>query len=186
MTYLVIALLAIIGVLSMIVIYLWRTRPVVDEVFLIYHDGNLIAHQARRLKPGMDDQIMSSMLVAIQGFVTDSFKDESVTGLKRMDFGEKKLMIEKREFYYLAVVLVGSRTGNVPAKLEKIMDNIDENYGIELIAWDGDLEKMRGIKDETTAPLRARGLLREAEQRQESDDCIRLWSMIRPSTLLVL
>ncbi len=149
MTYLVIALLAIIGVLSMIVIYLWRTRPVVDEVFLIYHDGNLIAHQARRLKPGMDDQIMSSMLVAIQGFVTDSFKDESVTGLKRMDFGEKKLMIEKREFYYLAVVLVGSRTGNVPAKLEKIMDNIDENYGIELIAWDGDLEKMRGIKDET-------------------------------------
>ncbi len=149
MTYLVIALLAIIGVLSMIVIYLWRTRPVVDEVFLIYHDGNLIAHQARRLKPGMDDQIMSSMLVAIQGFVTDSFKDESVTGLKRMDFGEKKLMIEKREFYYLAVVLVGSRTGNVPAKLERIMDNIDENYGIELIAWDGDLEKMRGIKDET-------------------------------------
>ena len=149
MTYLIVALLAIIAVLSVIVIYLWRTRPVVDEVFLIYHDGNLIAHQARRLKPGMDDQIMSSMLVAIQGFVTDSFKDESVTGLKRMDFGDKKLMIEKREFYYLAVVLVGSRTGNVPAKLERIMDNIDENYGIELIAWDGDLEKMRGIKDET-------------------------------------
>jgi OOP family OmpA-OmpF porin len=136
-------------VLSVIVIYLWRTRPVVDEVFLIYHDGNLIAHQARRLKPGMDDQIMSSMLVAIQGFVTDSFKDESITGLKRMDFGDKKLMIEKREFYYLAVVLVGSRTGNVPAKLERIMDSIDENYGIELIAWEGDLEKMRGIKDET-------------------------------------
>jgi PKD repeat protein len=149
MTYLIVGLLAIIAVLSAIIIYLWRTRPVVDEVFLIYHDGNLIAHQARRLKPGMDDQIMSSMLVAIQGFVTDSFKDESVTGLKRMDFGDKKLMIEKREFYYLAVVLVGSRTGNVPTKLEKVMDSIDENYGIELIAWDGDLEKMRGIKDET-------------------------------------
>ncbi|OPY33246.1 MAG: PKD domain protein [Methanomassiliicoccales archaeon PtaU1.Bin124] len=151
---------ALLIVIIALLIYLWVTRPVVDEVFIIYHDGNLIAHQARRLKPGMDDQILGSMLVALQNFVKDSFKDEQTTHLKRMDFGEKKLMVEKSEFIYIAVVLNGSRTGKVPAKLEKVIKSIDENYGIELIAWDGDLEKLRGMKEETQ-PLFERGSIRD-------------------------
>jgi len=148
-TWILMLLIVLIIIVVCVIIYLWMTKPVVDEVFVIYHDGNLIAHQTRRLKPGMDDQILGSMFVALQGFVKDSFKDESATGLKRMDFGEKKVMVEKGDFIYIAVVLNGTRTGAVPARLEKVKDSIDDKYGIDLIAWDGDLDKLRGVKDET-------------------------------------
>ncbi|QLH74459.1 MAG: PKD domain-containing protein [Methanomassiliicoccales archaeon] len=146
------ALSIIATVLAFFAIWLVRTRPVVDEVFVIYHDGSLIAHQARRMKPGMDDQILGSMFVALQGFVKDSFKDEASPMLKRMDFGDRTIMVEKGDFIYVAVVLNGKRTSSIPPRLQKVIEAIDERYGIDLIAWDGDLEKLRGIRD-ITAPL---------------------------------
>lgn len=148
-TLLILGAVIALFVVVLLLLYFWATRPVVDEVFIIYHDGNLIAHNARRLKPGMDDHIMGSMLVALQHFVKDSFKDESETNLKRMDFGDKKIMVERGDFIFIAAVLNGSRTGPMPNRLQKVLENIDDKYGIELIGWDGDLEKVRGVKDET-------------------------------------
>ncbi|MFA5313237.1 MAG: hypothetical protein WC375_08000, partial [Methanomassiliicoccales archaeon] len=152
MLYIWLAMLFVLCFLVVTLIFLRRTKPVVDEVFIIYHDGNLIAHQTRRLKPGMDDQILGSMFVALQGFVKDSFKDESSTMLKRMDFGEKKVMVEKGDFIYIAVVLNGKRTESIPPRMQKVLEDIDKEYGIQLIAWDGDLESLRGVRD-MTRPL---------------------------------
>ena len=121
----------------------------VDEVFIIYNDGRLMAHQTRRLKPGMDDEILSSMLVAIQGFVKDSFKDESSTHLQRLDFGEKKILVERGDSFYLAVVLHSQRAGNVPHRMQGVIEDIHREYGQALKDWDGDLEKVRGVKDQT-------------------------------------
>jgi len=135
-------------------LYMWGSRIAVDEVFVIYEDGRLIAHQTRRLKPGMDDDILSSMLVAIQSFVKDSFKDESATHLQRLDFGDKKILVEKGANVFLAVVLHGERTGKVPDKMKEVIAEMEKTYGANLVAWDGDLEGVRGIKD-TTAPLLA-------------------------------
>jgi len=160
--YVLILALAIASIIALI--YLIKTRPVVDEVFVIYHDGNLIAHQARRMKPGMDDQILGSMFVALQGFVKDSFKDESSTILKRMDFGDKKIMVEKGDFVYIAVVLNGKRAESIPPRMQKVLEEIDDRYGIELIAWDGDLEKLRGVKNITT-PLFKRGKFIDLSRR---------------------
>jgi len=143
----IVALLAAIIVLLLLFI---AFRPVpVDEVFIIYEDGRLMAHQTRRLKPGMDDEILSSMLVAIQGFVKDSFKDESSTHLQRLDFGEQKILVERGDSFYLAVVLHSSRAGNVPQRMQAVIADIHKEYGAALRQWDGDLEKVRGIKDQT-------------------------------------
>ncbi|MCE5296678.1 MAG: PKD domain-containing protein [Euryarchaeota archaeon] len=152
MLYIWLAMLFVACFLVLTLIFFSRTKPVVDEVFVIYHDGNLIAHQTRRLKPGMDDQILGSMFVALQGFVKDSFKDESSTMLKRMDFGEKKVMVEKGDFIYIAVVLNGKRTDSIPPRMQKVLEDIDKAYGVELIAWNGDLESLRGVRD-LTQPL---------------------------------
>lgn len=121
----------------------------VDEIFVIYEDGRLIAHQTRRLKPGMDDEILSSMLIAIQSFVRDSFKDESGTHLQRLDFGEKKILVEKGEGIFIAVVLHGQRPGKVPQRMKQVIKDIEKEYGASLSGWDGDLEKVRGVKDAT-------------------------------------
>ncbi len=128
-------------------LYFRALKMVVDEVFFIYEDGNLIAHQTRRLKPGMDDQILGSMLVAIQNFVRDSFKDEASTGLNRMDFGEKKVLVEKGDHIYLAVILHGTREGKVPQRMRDTIFQAESDFHDALHDWDGDLDKVRGIKD---------------------------------------
>jgi PKD repeat protein len=148
-------LIAAIAGMGIIFVLYYRARMVVDDVFIIYHDGNLMAHQTRRLKPGMDDQILGSMLVAIQEFVKDSFKDETSTGLNRMDFGEKKVLVEKGDHIYLAVVLHGKHEGRVPQRMKETISRAESDYYNALDGWDGDLEKVRGIKDETDPLLRS-------------------------------
>jgi hypothetical protein len=142
------ALLAAITIIAAILLLLiYRSLVPVDEVFIIFQDGRLMAHQTRRIKPGMDDDILASMFIAIQMFVKDSFKDESSTGLNRLDFGKKKILVERGESFYLAVVLHSNRTGSVPNRMQTVIDDIQTNYGPSLIGWNGDLEKVRGIKD---------------------------------------
>jgi len=142
---------AILGLLT------YRALVPVDEVFIIFQDGQLMAHQTRRIKPGMDDDILASMFVAIQMFVKDSFKDESSTALNRLDFGNKKILVEKGESFYLAVVLHSDRTGSVPKRMRTVIEDIQMNFGPALKAWDGDLEKVRGVKDSMGPLVNHRG-----------------------------
>ncbi|MDD1767270.1 MAG: PKD domain-containing protein [Methanomassiliicoccales archaeon] len=125
-----------------------RYHASVDEAFIIYEDGRLIAHHTRHLKPGMDDEVLSSMLIAIQDFVKDSFKDERATALKRLDFGEKKILVEKGERVYLAAVLHGKHAGKIPQKMLQVIEEIQKDFGPTFAQWDGDLESVRGVKDE--------------------------------------
>jgi hypothetical protein len=141
-------------VASLLLLYFRRTTMVVDDVFMIYRDGNLMAHQTRRLKPGMDDQIMGSMLVAIQDFVRDSFKEDASTGLNRMDFGERKVLVEKGDNIYLAVVLHGKREGRVPHIMREAISHTEERFSETLGEWDGDMDKVRGINAEASRLLR--------------------------------
>jgi PKD repeat protein len=147
--YILLILSAVLILVVILLLFMRNAIVPVDEVFIIYNDGRLMAHQTRRLKPGMDDEILSSMLVAIQGFVKDSFKDESSTHLQRLDFGEKKILVERGDSFYLAVVLHSHRAGNVPQRMQAVIEDIHREYGQALIGWDGDLEKVRGVKDQT-------------------------------------
>jgi hypothetical protein len=155
--YLGLLTILIIIILAILIYLIYRTLVPVDEVFIIFQDGQLMAHQTRRIKPGMDDDILASMFVAIQMFVKDSFKDESSTGLNRMDFGKKKILVEKGESFYLAVVLHSNRTGSVPKRMQMVIDDIQTNYGPVLKGWDGDLEKVRGVKDTVNSLVKHKG-----------------------------
>ena len=147
--------IALVAILLVMAYLIGRGSVIVDEIFIIYGDGRLMAHQTRRMKPGMDDDILSSMLVAIQGFVKDSFKDESSTHLQRLDFGKKKILVERGENFYLAVVLHSNRAGSIPQRMQKVIDDIQKDFGSALNEWDGDLEKVRGIKDNTEKLMRS-------------------------------
>lgn len=130
-----------------------RRRSAIDDVFIIFEDGCLIAHETRRLKPGMDDEVLGSMFVAIQDFVRDSFKDEEDTSLKGMDFGKKRILVEKGNSIYMAAVLHGKGGLNTGGKMHQVIDGIEEEYGETLSDWDGDLEKLRGVKEKTRSLL---------------------------------
>lgn len=141
---LVLAVLAALGTAG----YFFReSRIAVDETFVIYGDGRMMAHSTRRLKPGMDDQVLSSMFVAIQDFVKDSFRGETSFTLRKLDFGDKSVLIEKGRNIYLAAVLHGKPSRKVTNRMKKVVDEIEEQYDMYLIDWDGDLDKVRGVND---------------------------------------
>ncbi|MHC1680176.1 MAG: PKD domain-containing protein [Methanomassiliicoccales archaeon] len=164
--------LALLMTFLAIIIYLFLSRPIVDEVFVLYHDGTLLAHQTRRLKPGMDDEILGGMLIALQSFVRDSFKDENSTVLRRMDFGERKLLVERKDDFFMAVMLSGKRAGNAATRMMKVLNSIEKSYAPVLKEWDGDLEKVRGIRDETKPMFSRANPLDRLKRKEGEDDSI--------------
>jgi PKD repeat protein len=124
-----------------------ESKIAVDETFVIYNDGRLIAHSTRRLKPGMDDQILGSMFVAIQDFVKDSFKDDTSFTLRKLDFGDKSVLVERGESIFLAVVLHGKVSRKAARRMKRVVSEIEEGFSLELLGWDGDLDSVRGVND---------------------------------------
>lgn len=124
-----------------------KKESVLEDAFLVYENGCLIAHHTRRLKPDYDHHIMTSMLTAIQSFVKDSFKDESDWDLKNISFGESQIVIERGKNFFLAAVYKGQFQEEFSEKMRKVIGDVEEKYGEELVAWNGDLDTLRGTKD---------------------------------------
>jgi len=138
---------------SLDIAHLGTVDPVVDEVFLIHSTGCLIAHATRRLKPDQDDSVLSAMLVAIQGFVQESFKDDSDTALKEIAFGSRRMLIERGRHVLLAVV-IGQEKVVTQEDLDRTRGAMDEailaveaTYKDVLEKWDGLVEEFRGCRD---------------------------------------
>ena len=119
-----------------------------DEVFLVYkNNGALIAHVSKK-DQGVDSDIVAGMFTAVQDFVKDTFgKDETPgAGLRRLEYGEKNILIEHGKNVYLAAVLVGpTGTKQVFRDLKGAVEIIEKNYPV-LETWDGNLGKTRGTE----------------------------------------
>ncbi|HEX2282454.1 MAG TPA: OmpA family protein [Thermomicrobiales bacterium] len=80
----------------------------VEHVFLIHrHTGLLIAHVAADNAVSQDPQLVSSMLVAIQDFVRDSFTGAEHQGLDSVQLGDLRLWSEPGPFAALIAVIRG-------------------------------------------------------------------------------
>ena len=80
----------------------------VEHVFLVHrHTGLLIAHVSAENAVSQDPQLVSSMLVAIQDFVRDSFSGAEHQGLDSLRLGELRLWSEPGPFALLVAVIRG-------------------------------------------------------------------------------
>ena len=80
----------------------------VEHVFLVHrHTGLLIAHVSAENAVSQDPQLVSSMLVAIQDFVRDSFTGAEHQGLDSLRLGELRLWSEPGPFALLVAVIRG-------------------------------------------------------------------------------
>ena len=116
-----------------------------EEIFLIYRDGRLISHATRRIRPEMDDEILSSMLVAIQNFVQDSFRDDTGGLLKSLEFGENRFMIERGQHVYIAAMYGGKIPDEASLTLRRAIQKIESEYRSHLEAWDGNMRSFKGV-----------------------------------------
>jgi len=119
---------------------------IIEDVFLIYEDGRLIAHNTRRLKPNMDDEILTGMLTAVQDFVKDSLKSEEKGMLDEMKFGNMRIFIESGIHVKLAVVTSGTPSENLRPKMREVLRKIHNRFGSRLEKWDGDASEFTDAK----------------------------------------
>ncbi len=130
----------------------WKTCPfcsrkiiigktIIDEVFLIYKDGRLIKHFTRRIKPDVDQDILSGMLTAVQDFIRDSFRGES-GDLNHMQFGRFQILMGNGRFITVAAVLMGDEIEPFRPQIIKAIDQMEADYEIILRDWDGEVEQL--------------------------------------------
>jgi hypothetical protein len=117
-----------------------------EELFLIHKDGRLIAHATRRLKPSMDQDILSSMLVAMQNFVKDSYRDDS-GALNVLKFGNSWVQIEPASNTFLGAMFSGKVPDGVSFRMRRVLLRIEERYGEKLKGWDGNPRSLEGVQE---------------------------------------
>jgi hypothetical protein len=119
----------------------------VEDVFLIHGDGRLIAHHSRKFREEIDEDIFSGMLTVVQDFVKDSFRSRTRIGMKRLDFGDSKILIERSPHTFLATVLVGQEPKLLPLYMLQILKEVEDRYGTTLDRWTGLLHQLDGVDD---------------------------------------
>lgn len=127
-----------------------KTAPIVDDIFLMYKDGRLIRHYTRRLKPSVDEDILSSMLVAVQDFVKDSFERSTGedTPLDEMAFGQFKIVIGRGKHVIIAALVLGDGAERLRSQITRAVKDIETRHPHLLDNWDGVLDKLRPLNKE--------------------------------------
>ncbi|MFQ5909359.1 MAG: hypothetical protein ACE5IJ_01395 [Thermoplasmata archaeon] len=113
-----------------------RRKPAVDEVFFMYRSGELIKHYTTRIKPDVDSDILSGMLVAVQDFVSDTFKFKKGE-LNRLKFGEYQIAIIRCKHIVLAGVTTGSEPRKLESQLRDVCREIENRFADKLENWSG-------------------------------------------------
>jgi hypothetical protein len=121
--------------------------PSIDDVFVLYKDGRLITHRqsGKAESSGLDGDLVGAMLTAVQQFITDSLSNGKSDRVKKLEFGEKELFLERGENINLAIVYTGSMNKKLQAQMLEITHNIEKAHP-ELVSWDG---RMRSLDDIT-------------------------------------
>lgn len=129
-------------------VYAVRRRGAqIEEVFLVYRDGVLIYHISRSLVQDRDEDVLSGMLTAVQEFVRDAFRYGEHRQLHQLDFGDYRILIERGETVYLAVVYSGPESPSVRRKVRAVLGRVEGAYAHVLANWNGDMDQVVGARD---------------------------------------
>jgi hypothetical protein len=120
-------------------------RPsALENLFLIHNDGRLVHHVTREENTLLDKDVVSAMFTAVQEFVKDSFQKGEV-GLKKLEIGDKNVLIEKGKSVYLALIYSGWPSKEVFTNLSMLLRDIEERYEGRLEKWNGTMKSVKGV-----------------------------------------
>ncbi len=143
------ALLAALGVAVATFVVAWKRRgpaAVVDEVFVADLSGILLAHRTAGAKSRRDEDVLIAMFKVVQDFVRDAFSEGADEAMSALEFGERKILIERGTHHFIAVIYRGAdRHADLAARVKHVSREIDEKFGPILETWSGELETVRGI-----------------------------------------
>jgi outer membrane protein OmpA-like peptidoglycan-associated protein len=119
----------------------------VEHVFLVHrHTGLLIAHVASENAVSQDPQLVSSMLIAIQDFVRDSFSGAEHQGVDSVQLGELRLWSEPGPFALLVAVIRGDPPEGLHDTLRDTLTRIHAERYHALESFNGDSEGLGDVE----------------------------------------
>ena len=120
-------------------------RPhALENLFLIHNDGRLVAHVTKEENTNLDKDVVSAMFTAVQEFVRDSFQKGEV-GLKKLEIGDKNVVIEKGHSAYVALIYSGWPPKEVFDKLPMLLSDVEERYKERIERWNGTMKAVAGV-----------------------------------------
>ena len=121
-------------------------RPyALENLFLIHNDGRLVTHVTKEENTNLDKDVVSAMFTAVQEFMRDSFQKGEV-GLKKLEIGDKNVMIEKGRFAYVALIYSGWPQKETFNMLLMLLRDVEERYKARLEHWNGTLKAVPGVE----------------------------------------
>jgi hypothetical protein len=120
-------------------------RPyALENLFLIHNDGRLVSHLTKEENTNLDKDVVSAMFTAVQEFVRDSFQKGEV-GLKKLEIGDKNVVIEKGNSAYLALIYSGWPQKEVFDMLPMLLRDVEERYKGKIEHWNGTKKAVNGV-----------------------------------------
>jgi len=123
----------------------------IDEIFLMTSYGLLIKHYTFSRTTELDEDVLSSMLIAVKNFMGDAImKSEEKIGadgdLKKIDYGNISVMFANGK--EITIVAVGSIKGieGIGVQLDRAVELIEKRYQKILADWDGEVKKLEDVK----------------------------------------
>jgi hypothetical protein len=154
----------------------------VEQVFLIYEDGRLISYVSIKDDEEWDEDIISGMLTAIMNILNIAIKsrydDAEDTSICRFMFGKKRLIIEKGNTFFIAIILLGKEDESLLSNVGAIIRDIEQKYVSNLDHWNGDLGVFDGVDDViiTLLPLDKLSETEKKAIKDYKDKIFGLWS----------
>ncbi len=111
----------------------------IEDIFLLHRSGLLLKHYTKRMRPNVDSDVLSGMLVAVQEFMKDSFRGES-GALSEIRFGDLRIEVLEGKWTIIACVVRGEKILDIQPQIAEAVREVEEKYGDLLMNWDGTLD----------------------------------------------
>ena len=135
-------------------------RYIVEAVYVVYRDGRLISECSREDCKAIDPDLMSGMLIAVQGSIQDGFGLES--RLESIKYGDNNILMASGSYVVLMAMVYGEPDDWLREELEALVPRVEGTYAGVIESWTGELATLSGMTG-LVHPLidRTKGLARE-------------------------
>ena len=121
----------------------------VEDVFVIDGSGVLLTHASRVEESDTDPDVMAGMLTAIMNFARVSFAEGS-DELRRLELGQKTVVIERSPRFILAVAVAGSAPAEMRDEMRVFLERAERRYGPMMARWSGEVGEVAGLQAMTS------------------------------------
>lgn len=128
-----------------------RFTYLVEDIFLLHRDGRVIYTRSGIGADAVEDaESVGVMLVAVQDFIRDSFKQGDA--VDKMSYGDSAVMLKRGNHVILAATVFGKVDAGFQEQIEEMVHQVEGVYAGIIEEWDGNKKQLAGLEG-ILAPL---------------------------------